>query len=321
MSLPKVAVIVVNWNRWTLTLRCLESLQPAVRQGLARILIIDNASTDDSVEQIRGVMSQFASSFIDAASSGAVADPSQLCAGTHILIRGACNHGYAAGNNLGINLALQLPGTEYVFLLNNDATVDPNCIERLWMFAEGHVDIGVFGATLIEDHGRTRIAGGARYHPLLTTNTLAPARWGKEEADIDYVAGAAMFIRCAVLKTVGLLSEEYFLFFEEVDFARRAMDAGYKVGWCAQSLVYHDRGATTGSPSGARKKSTIAEYHSNISCLIFTQKFYPRLLWAAAIVRFFLKMVHNALLLRPVLMVPLCRAYLDYFGRTRTNRI
>lgn len=298
MSRTAVAVVVLNWNGWADTLSCLESLRGAVERGLARVIVVDNASSDDSVARIRAWLRSEGSE-------------------GYTLIRAARNAGYAAGNNLGIALALETD-TPYVFVLNNDTTVEPDCVLQLLDCAERDPSIAIVGSTLIEDGGDLRIAGGARYNPLLTTSKLARASRRNEPQTIDYVCGAAMFLRAEALGRVGLLSEDYFLYFEELDLTRRVTRAGYRIAWCPESIVYHRRGGAAGSRSrGNRRKSILAEYHSNLSCLTFTHRFHPRVFWLAAPLRFVLKLVHHLLRREPRLVLPLVRAYHDSFIRAK----
>jgi GT2 family glycosyltransferase len=318
MNKRKVSVVVLNWNGWSDSLKCLRSLQPAVKQGLARIIIVDNASTDDSVIKIREWLHSRHSCFVELTEIEIPSVPirPQDTALGYAFIRSRRNGGYAAGNNLGIRFALRLVDTEYVFVLNNDTTVEPNSISRLVTCADEDPEAGVVGSTLIEGLGSLRIAGGCKYNLLLTRAIPVLATGDACEAAMDYVSGAALFIRAAALRQVGLLCEDYFLYFEELDFTRRLTTAGFKITWCPGSVVHHTVGRAAGSRSRLRgKKSLIAEYHSNLSCLIFLRKFHPRLFWLAAPTRFLLKLLHNSIHMQPDLITPLVRAYRDCFVR------
>jgi len=236
----------------------------------------------------------------------------------YVFIHARRNGGYAAGNNIGIRFALGLSDTEYVFVLNNDATIEADCIERLVAWAERDPAMGIIGSTLVEARGRLRIAGGNRYSLLLTTTKPAVVAGESRESHMDYVAGAAQFIRATALRQVGLLSEDYFLYFEELDLTRRITKVGLKITWCPESIVHHHGGrATGGQPWGGKPKSSLAEYHSNLSCLIFMQKFHPRLLWLAAPARFLLKVLHDLIFMQPALLIPLVKAYRDYLMPTK----
>jgi GT2 family glycosyltransferase len=323
MSEPTVAVVVLNWNGWADTLACLDSLRAPVEQGLARVIVVDNASSDCSVARIREWLQAAGSGMSELTDQEVTSDPDRRAprASQYTLIRSRRNGGYAAGNNLGITLALQT-GMEYVFLLNNDATVEADCISRLIACAEQDPSIAIVGSTLVEDGGRLRIAGGARYNHLLTTSKTALASDGRRPQTIDYICGAAMFLRAEALREVGVLSEDYFLYFEELDLTRRVTGAGYRICWCPGSIVHHRRGRAAGSRSRANKeKSVTAEYHSNLSCLIFTQRFYPRVFWLAAPIRFVLKLTHHLLCLQPSLVVPLIRAYHDSLIRVKGTAV
>lgn len=319
MTRRKVAVVVLNWNGWRDSLVCLDSLRPAVRNGVARIIVVDNASSDDSVRRIREWLNAASEATIDCGDDAIGELPPLTADLEYVLIRAGRNGGYASGNNIGIRLALSIEDTEFVFLLNNDASVEPEGIARLVEHAGRERIAGIIGSTLVEDGGNLRIAGGNRYNPFLTTSRPRRIGVGSWKTDIDYVAGAAQFIRAAALRKVGLLNEDYFLYFEELDLTRRITAAGFTISWCPQSIVYHRGGRTAGSRSGTNRKSSLAEYHSNLSCLLFMRRFHPRLLWLAALVRFTLKVAHNLIHHQPNLVVPLIRAYRDYLAYGRKH--
>jgi len=319
MSHRTVAVVVLNWNGWADSLACLTSLGPSVEQGLARIIVVDNASTDGSSLQIREWFQSGGRDFLELHETellGAALEPNT--APPYVFIQAHRNGGYAAGNNLGIQFALQQSESRYVFVLNNDATVEADSIARLVSWADRDPATGVVGSTLIEDSGQLRIAGGNNFSLLLTTSKPAIAVDGSRDSHMDYVAGAAQFIRTAALRQVGLLSEDYFLYFEELDLTRRITKAGFTITWCPESIVHHHVGRTTGSRRRSNGyKSSLAEYHSNLSCLIFMRKFHPRMLWLAAPARFLFKVLHDLINLQPALLVPLVRAYRDYLMQTK----
>lgn len=319
MSHRTVAVIVLNWNGWADSLACLNSLEPSAERGLARIIVVDNASTDCSTSSIRRWFHSGSREFLEVTEtelSEAILTSDETP--PYVFIRAHRNGGYAAGNNIGIRFALGLRETEYVFVLNNDATVEADSIERLVAWAERDTATGIIGSTLVENRGQLRIAGGNSYSLLLTTTKPAIVVGGSRESHMDYVAGAAQFIRASALRRVGLLSEDYFLYFEELDLTRRITKAGFKITWCPESVVYHHGGrATDGRPWGGKSKSSLAEYHSNLSCLIFMRKFHPRLLWLAAPARFLFKVLHDLIFLQPALLIPLVRAYRDYLTPTK----
>jgi GT2 family glycosyltransferase len=289
-------------------------------EGLVRIIIVDNASTDSSIVKIREwIIRSTGCDFIELREGDLQKEVKELVAcPEYVLIRAETNHGYAGGNNLGIRFALRLKDAEYILILNNDTTVEPDALAQLTVCADEDKSAAILGSTLVEAGGNVRIAGGAKYNRLLTT--IKPVELDALEscASLDYVSGAAMFIRADAIRQVGLLSEDYFLYFEELDFSYRIIDAGLKIAWCPSSVIYHAVGRSAGSRSAkGGAKSKLAEYHSNLSCLIFTWKHYPELFWVAAGLRFLLKLVHFAVHRQPELLIPLTRAYRDGFRRVR----
>lgn len=307
-----MSVVVLNWNGWRDTLGCLDSLVPCVESGLARVIIVDNASSDDSATQILGWLGRSGDHFREFLAG----EPARLCGGVgwrYALVRSETNGGYASGSNIGIRLALRCEGTEYVLILNNDTAVEPRCVASMVAFADRDPLVGVVGATVVEASRGLRIAGGYKYSAALTTSRPVVAVEGRRFADIDFVDGAAQLIRAAALRRVGLLCEDYFLYFEELDFTRRIATAGFRVAWCPDGVVHHRGGAAAGSQAtSGRRKSDLAEYHCNLSCLIFMRRFHPRIIWAAAPLRFLLKVAKGIAMLQPQLLRPLVRAYRDY---------
>ncbi len=168
-------------------------------------------------------------------------------------------------------------------------------------------------------------AGGCRYLPWLTVfkpvlggQLLSKVMQHDESIALDYVYGAAMFLKVAAVQEVGLLNEDYFLFYEELDYSQRLKQQGYQIGWCKNSWVYHKGSASVGSVrDGNRDKLRRANYYENLSTLKYTANFYPRLLPLVMVSRFVGK---SAALIRRgefYLFAPLFRAYWDFILRCR----
>jgi GT2 family glycosyltransferase len=312
ISSCKVVVVVLNWNGWRDSLRCLESLHPAVLQGLAKIIVVDNASTDNSVSALREWFKGKSIAVLEFGQIEITSAETRLAATHYVMLRAAANAGYAAGNNLGIRFALRHADPEYVFVVNNDTTVGQDAIARLVEWADQDESIGAVGSTILENDGALRIAGGSRYNRFLTMARPVRVANGASKVDLDYVSGAALFVRASALRQVGLLSEDYFLYFEELDFTRRLRRAGLRISWCPESVIHHKGGASAGSRSCRSGKSVLAEYHSNLSCLIFTRKFHPFLFWLSAPTRFILKIINDSMRRELSMILPLFRAYRDY---------
>lgn len=256
---PLVYIVVLNWNGWQDTMACLESLY-RLDYVPAEILVVDNASTDSSVQKLK----EF--------------DPELT------ILQSDRNIGFSGGNNLGIRHALQA-GAEYIWLLNNDTVVDDRALSGLIDKMQNNADIGICGSSLIYYHNKEKFQalGGGRYNSWLgTTSDIGrdkPVDFQFHEAEVekqmDYVAGASMLLSRGFLEDIGLLNEEYFLYYEEVDLAVRAGER-YRLGYAGESIVYHKEGASTKANSSEKKtRSLMADYYQIKNRLKFTWTYFP----------------------------------------------
>lgn len=156
------------------------------------------------------------------------------------------NTGYAAGNNAGIRLATDLHDVEFAWVLNPDTIPEPRALAGLVEAAERCPDAAVIGSRLVDGAGRT-MYNGAAIDPVsgqtrhLDAGRPLRALSQREPFDTDYANGASMLIRLALVPIVGLIPEEYFLYFEETDYALRCQSRGFRVVVAPDSIVRHDR--------------------------------------------------------------------------------
>lgn len=325
---PPVCVVVLNWNRPEETIGCLDSLVSLARRGRLAMVICDNASSDDSVDQlIRWARDNFQlERFSELGQPHCVQNP---CDWTFMLVKIGDNRGYAGGNNVGIRLALHRTCFEFIWILNNDTLVHADALDELESCARNNPELGIFGSTIVEHHRRdvVQTAGGCRYNPLTTkVSSLHAGRPLKHvlssdnQIRFDYVSGAAMFCRAEVFRKVGLLDERFFLYYEELDLMRRMHSAGYDAGWCKDSIVYHKGAASTGGGSAINKEeSWNSNYHENLSTLLYTRKHHPLYLPLVAMVRFLGKSFALLLRRRFRLFSALTTAYRDAFTGSRAT--
>jgi len=320
----KVGIIVLNWNRPADTLECLDSLLPFVRQRIATIICCDNGSTDDSLK----IIINWAEKIFNTVLTGSLLlDHDQYHHApvpSFVLISSGVNRGYAGGNNVGIRYALKTRAFEYIWILNNDTVVEENTLPALIKSAETFPEIGLFGSTIVDysDPEKIQCAGGCRYFPLLTIvknvfqgEKLSTVLSGEKEICLDYIAGASMFIRNQVIQAIGLLNENYFLYYEEIDYAKRLRDkTSYTIGWCKESIVRHKGGVSTASRSGKdRSGSWLSNYYENISTLQYINSEYRLLLPFAAVFRLVMKLAMLVMFRRWKSFKPLIKAYRDFF--------
>ncbi|WP_295955492.1 glycosyltransferase family 2 protein [Rhodoferax sp.] len=224
---PKVTVIVLNWNGWADTLKCLASLHKLVAPAPA-ILLIDNHSTDDSVERI-----------------------TQAYPALEVLITNE-NRGFGGGCNVGMREALAR-SSDYIWLINSDATVEPQTLSAMVRMAESTPRLGAVGSVIYE-LGSTdliQLWGGGRVNPWLGRSQPLRA-----PGELAFVSGASMLLRSSALHEIGLFDEEtFFMYWEDTDLGFRLRRHGWQIGTADDSHVWH-----RGSGSLGRGSPKIDEY-------------------------------------------------------------
>jgi len=282
MSSKKVFIIIVNYNGFKDTIECIESVVNLKYQRF-QIIIIDNASQDDSVNQIKNWAKYTGNLDMIISNSNSL---SRIKSADEkiILIHSLLNLGFAGGNNIGIQFAISREDGDFIWLLNNDTIVNELSLNHYIEYADSTPEkIGIIGCKIMEYYDRTIIqaAGGGKLIKPLGHSFLL----GREKDDgqfdkpvkIDYIHGASMFIPMGFIKDIGLMSEEYFLYFEELDWSERGKKRGWKTEYCYKSVIYHKGGASTGTPGSYLKKSlasSFSDFYFQRSKILFTKKFY-----------------------------------------------
>ena len=305
---PRLAIVVLQHGRWRDTLSCLQSLVPAVRSGTARVIVVDNASPDDSVMQLeRWIAGAHADAPRPVHDTVAArwwplrgADASWHCIQRSAVAEQHAEHGlpdwtldvapgndgFAAGMNRGIRLALADPEVDAVWLLNNDAVVDSGCAAAVRHALDTRAQsVAQFGMTVCYYDRPTIVqsVGWCRWNPWLATfhqvhdgaSTGQPLT--REVSHPGYVYGASWVLRASALRGVGVLSEEGFLYGEELDWACRARTAGWESAVIADAIVWHREGATVGAGAARHaQRSELADLCGISARLRNTRRFFPR---------------------------------------------
>jgi GT2 family glycosyltransferase len=226
------AAIVLNYQTPAATIRAVESLR-ATRPSLARVLIVDNGSRDDSLETIRAALPD-----VD-------------------LIAVDRNEGFSAGCNAGIRDALA-QGADRVFLLNSDAAVLPETLSALERALAADPQIGIAGPMVVETSRPDVVQSlGIRYHRATgRMRHYGYASGRPTDASrpriVDGVSGCAMLIRREVFAAIGHFAEEYFFGFEDLDFCLRARGAGFLSTCVTAAEVRHEGSLSIGRASALR---------------------------------------------------------------------
>ncbi|NNE80713.1 MAG: glycosyltransferase family 2 protein [Silicimonas sp.] len=292
-----VAVIVLNWNAWGDCIECLESVYRSDHRELT-VFLCDNRSTDGSRDHIfdwaagqlcaraeSPAMTEFSCPPCRKPITVFTSDDSLPQPGTRDLIwvQTGANLGFAAGHNAGIELAMS-QAYDFLWILNADTVVDSRALSALLARAASDPDIGLCGSVLCYYDAPETIqeAGGCAYYPYLgIARRLAPDAelrmkhdWRALEGKLGYVSAASCLASRAFVKDIGLLSEDYFLYCEEIDWATRARGR-FTFALAEDSLVYHKKGRSTGSKSVAGKRSPMSAYYLWRARRRFTKRFYP----------------------------------------------
>lgn len=251
-------IVILNYRTPKLTIDCLRSLVDEVRSlPDTRVVVSDNASGDGSVEQIKAA--------IETEGWGDWVSLMPLDR----------NGGYAFGNNTPIRAALQSPQPPpYFLLLNPDTIVRPGALRALVDFMNSHPDVGIAGSRL-EDPDGTPQCSAFRFHTVLSeldsglrlglvskllANWIVWPPIPEAETQTDWVAGASMIVRRQVFEQVGLLDEEYFMYYEETDFCLQAKKAGWSCWYVPQSRVIHLVGQSSGVTDTKRPPKRLPQY-------------------------------------------------------------
>lgn len=279
----RVSIILLNWNGWQDTIECLESLLLLEYPEFC-LVVCDNGSTDDSLYQIRQWVKDQGISCreygrAEAESGGDLSADPMLT-----LICNNENLGFAGGNNVGLRYVMARTDSEWCWLLNNDTVVECDALSCMVSRMKEKPEIGICGSTVLHYHDRDRIQalGGGHYcrwiglpwHYGRFTRWTGQANQLQAESWMNYVEGASMLVSRRFIEQVGLMSEEYFLYFEEADWAIRAKER-FRLGYAPASVVYHKIGASIGTSSNPMKKSYTCDYYSVRNRLLFTRRFYP----------------------------------------------
>lgn len=237
-------MVILNWNAAPDTIRCVQALDGWTSLQ-ADIWIVDNASTDDSIEAIK-----------------------QACPRVH-LIQNSTNLGFSGGTNRGLEAALAL-GNAPILLLNNDAAIAEEDVCQLVNTLASTRELGCVGPLLFDrDHPeRLLSAGGRDISRFVQTHVdqvgPSPLQW------VDYVPGTVILIRAEALRRVGLLDEAYFFSGEIADLCERMRQNGYRCAVDVRARAFHERHI------GFDRVEALRTYYSIRNRFLFIKKFRPR---------------------------------------------
>lgn len=244
--MKKVSIITVNFNHSYVTDELLDSIAEKNTYANLEIIVVDNASKINPV-------------------------PAWLTKYPNVnFIRSEINLGFAGGNNLGIKQA----SGEYLFLINNDTEITKGLIETLVSTLVEHPEVGMVSPKIkyFENPDMLQYAG---YTPMnyYTARNSCIGQFEIDKGQYDQVTGitgfghgAAMMVQREAIEKAGLMSENFFLYYEEMDWSDRIKREGYKVWVNMQALVYHKESISVG------KGSTLKEYFMTRNRILFIRR-------------------------------------------------
>jgi GT2 family glycosyltransferase len=201
-----------------------------------------------------------------------------------VWIETGSNLGFAGGSNVGVRFAQRFGDYEFFWFLNNDCEVAPDALDAYLAYMASRSDVGICGAQLRYFHFPQTIqayagavhnvwTGRARYIGYMA-DVGAVHDQNLVEHTMSYVCGASMFVRRDFIETVGLMQEDYFLYYEEIDWAIRGQGL-FNMGYAPGAVVFHKEGATIGSNNDPKKATYLSEFYLFRNRLLFTKRFFP----------------------------------------------
>ena len=276
-----LSIVIVNWNTQHVIVDCLESVLANLGELSAEVIVIDNASTDDSVQVITERFPKVQ------------------------LIANDSNRGFAAANNQGMRIA----GGQYVLLLNPDTVVLDDVFEKTLDYARRHPDVGVVGCQVMESAQVVQrtcfrfpsplntlmwVSGALSWLPLSRiAGRAAYGPWNRlDEREVDVVSGMFMLVRRDVIEQVGLMDEAYFVFAEEADWCYRFRSAGWRCVFAPIGRIMHVDGGSKSTEQASVKmyveiQKSLLLFHRKhlgwsrwaLTKFLFSTTMVTRLLW------------------------------------------
>ena len=284
MEIKKTYIILINYNSSNDTIECLESLLKTINSNI-QIIIVDNSETDIPINTLldwaSGKMTAVATSLPDLVYP-VVYKPLDLISITSeeflskkdnskiLLVKSKENKGFAAANNIALKYILKFGEDDsYVWLLNNDTVVEKNVPTNIILNLMNDKDLyqnTVYGTPLMEYSIPDKIqAIGGIYNKKTGLTHQVGENVDREKCKIDfdkkdivdYPSGASMIVHKKFLEEIGLLCEDYFLYFEELDWVQRAKQKGGCVKILKIFGIYHKQGGSTNSKNNLKKPEFI----------------------------------------------------------------
>ena len=249
----RLCVVIVNYKTASLVLDCIDTLSGQLDQVLDHIVVVDNQSGGNDIELItKGVEQHTVSSLVT-------------------IVAAAGNNGFSAGNNLGIKAV----SAEYYLLANSDTLFRSNTITELLHVARQYSQAGIVSPRLEEPDGQPQISCFNFHTPIseligaastgIITRLFKKYRVVRPTTDLitmpQWTSFACVLIKKEVFETVGYMDEGYFMYYEDVDFCRKTIEAGFTIVNTPRARVVHLCGQSSGVAKKQRERKRLPSYY------------------------------------------------------------
>lgn len=253
-DLSSVAIVLVNWNGFDHTIKCIESLRN-ISYTNATVVLVDNGSKPEEVERLREIPGV-------------------------VLIENPKNLGFTGGNNVGVQYAYE-QGFDFIMMLNNDTTVDPGFLEPLIDAFDDTV--GAVQPKIYSMHDTNIIwsAGGKLNSWLGVPKTIGEGLADNgdydEPGNLDWITGCALLFPGSIVGEVGYLDDDFFILFEDANWSLRCRQKGYSLRYVPSSKIYHFESATAIARTKGKEgyRSPFRQYINIRNHLFFIRKTMP----------------------------------------------
>ena len=297
----KVCIVIVNYNNFGDTIECLESLLKSSYSDF-QIFVVDNSLDNTSIDHLSNWASNNNYSGINTAFNDLVFplhckpldhtvitdvefNNSKHIFDNKLTIIRAENNGFAAANNIVLRYLLkEEKSPSLVWILNNDTVVANDTLSNLLAFFQGKIDTRCLLGAKLRYYNKPDViqAVAGHYNKWLGKHFHI----GNNERDLgqydnyqfgkmDYIVGASIFLPKIFIEEAGLMSEEYFLYFEELDWVENGIKHGFTLAHLPNALVYHKEGASITNNSSEGNDTSFAEYYSIANRVRYIKKWHP----------------------------------------------
>jgi len=230
---PSVAIILINWNSLEVTSDCIVSLK-GIQYANYSIVVVDNGSADGSGKALKQLHPEI------------------------VLIESSTNRGFAGGNNIGFEYAIA-HAFDYALMLNNDTFVEPDFLDHLVNYMEGHPEVGAIQPRIHYNHNRSLLWNGGSYYAkwwgyfYSKDENKIPSPESLTTKEVDWITGCAFLTKTKTLQQTGLLAEQLFMYSEDVDLSFRIKALGLSLVYHGDSIIYHIAGQSNKSKTKGKE--------------------------------------------------------------------